>query len=90
MSAIGIIDGLASFYAMAIFAYVILSWFRPTGVLYDIYRVLAQLCEPYIGLFRRIVPSVGGGIDFSPWVAVLVLQYLIRPGLVTLLRTAGL
>lgn len=84
-----VIDGLISFYSVAIFAYVIMSWFRPTGILYDIYRVLGQICEPYIGIFRRIVPSMGG-IDFSPWIAVLVLQYLIRPALVTLLGSIGL
>lgn len=85
-----IVGSLVSFYSMAIFAYVILSWFRPTGVVYDIYRVLGQICEPYIGIFRKVVPLVGGGIDFSPWVAVLVLQYLIRPVLVTLLGYTGL
>jgi len=90
MSAIEIVDRLISFYSMAIFAYVIMSWFRPTGVLYDIYRVLAQICEPYIGIFRRIVPLVGGGIDFSPWIAILVLRYLIRFVLVTLLGVIGL
>ena len=90
MSAVEIIDRLISFYSLAIFAYVILSWFRPTGVLYDIYRVLAQICEPYIGLFRKIVPLVAGGIDFSPWIAILVLQYLIRWVLVTLLGLIGL
>lgn len=84
-----VIDGLISFYSVAIFAYVIMSWFRPTGILYDVYRVLGQICEPYIGIFRRIVPSMGG-IDFSPWIAVLVLQYLIRPALVTLLGSIGL
>jgi len=90
LSAVGIIDRLISFYSMAIFAYVILSWFRPTGVVYDIYRVLAQICEPYIGIFRKIVPLVGGGIDFSPWIAILVLRYLIRWVLVTLLGVIGL
>ncbi|HZL04844.1 MAG TPA: YggT family protein [Coriobacteriia bacterium] len=90
MSIARVINGLVSFYSLAIFAYVILSWFRPKGMLYDIYRVLGQICEPYIGVFRKIVPLVGGGIDFSPWVAVLVLQYLIRPVLVTLLGNVGL
>lgn len=90
MSAAGLANGLISFYSLAIFAYVVLSWFRPTGIVYDAYRVLGQICEPYIGLFRRIVPLVGGGIDFSPWVALLVLEYLIRPALVRLLGMTGL
>ncbi len=79
---------LVDFYGILIFAYVILSWFRPSGVIFDIYRTLAMVCEPYIGLFRRILPVAqvgGGGLDFSPFVAILVLQYLIRPGVEALL-----
>jgi YggT family protein len=85
----GVVNGIISFYSFCILAYVLMSWFRPTGVLYDIYKILSQICEPYVGIFRRILPSTGG-IDFSPLVAMLVLEYLIRPGLVTLLRIAGL
>ncbi|MCE5191757.1 MAG: YggT family protein [Actinomycetia bacterium] len=89
MSVSTLVQRIISFYSLCIFIYVIMSWFHPTGVLYDIYRILGQLCEPYIGIFRRVVPAMGG-IDFTPWIAVLVLQYLIGPLLVTLLRTAGL
>lgn len=89
MSVSRLVQSIISFYSLCIFVYVIMSWFRPTGVLYDIYRILGQLCEPYIGIFRRVVPAMGG-IDFTPWIAVLALQYLIGPLLVTLLRTAGL
>jgi uncharacterized protein YggT (Ycf19 family) len=77
------------FYGLLVFAYVIFSWFRPTGLLYDIYRVLEQICEPYVGLFRRIVPALGG-IDFSPWVAILFLRYIIQPVLVTILGRLGI
>ncbi len=89
MSISSLVRSIISFYGILVFVYVILSWFRPTGALYDVYRVLAQVCEPYVGIFRRIVPPMGN-VDFSPWIAVLVLQYLIGPVLVTLLRTAGL
>lgn len=84
MTPLGIVDRLISFYSTLIIIYVLMSWFRPTGVFYDIYRVLGQICEPYIGIFRRIVPLVGV-IDFSPFVALLVLEYLIRPILFRLL-----
>lgn len=90
MSLVSVVYSLVSFYSTAIFVYVLMSWFRPTGLFFDIYRVLGQICEPYIGLFRKILPMTGGGLDFSPFVAILVLQYLIRPGLVTLLQMAGL
>lgn len=33
---------------------------------------LRQVCEPYLGLFRRFIPPIGA-FDFSPIVAILVL-----------------
>lgn len=89
MSLSSAVGSIVSFYSFCIFAYVIMSWFRPTGIFYDIYKMLGQICEPYIGIFRRIVPAMGR-VDFTPVIAMLVLQYLIGPGLVTLLVKAGL
>jgi uncharacterized protein YggT (Ycf19 family) len=85
----GLVSAAATFYMYLVFAYVLLSWVPiREGFLLDAYRVLASLCEPYIGLFRRFVPvaQVGGaGIDFAPFVALIVLQ-IARTVLVQLLR----
>lgn len=85
----GVVQGIVSFYSFCILAYVLMSWFRPSGIFYDIYKILGQICEPYVGIFRRIMPATGG-IDFSPVVAMLVLQLLIGPLLVKLVGIAGL
>ena len=86
-----IVGRILSFYSLLIFGYVILSWFPMSrdGVLADVYRVLASVCEPYIGIFRRIVPSTGA-VDFSPLVSLLVLNFLIAPLIVGLLESIGL
>ena len=90
ISLIGLVDSMVRFYSFLILIYVILSWFPASGGIADIRRILSTICEPYIGIFRRIVPvmGVGGaGIDFSPLVALLVLQFgyqLLRPLLVGL------
>lgn len=63
-------------YILAIFVYVVLSWFPLSGGLFSLYRWLAAICEPYIGLFRRVLPTAWmgrTGMDFSPMVAWLVL-----------------
>lgn len=83
-----LVGTLLTFYYWIILAYVLLSWFRPSGAIYDIYRVLAQLAEPYLSLFRRWVP-VTSGLDFSPLVALIVLS-LIRNVVVRALGAAGL
>jgi YggT family protein len=39
----------------------------------SVLQFLRDTCEPYLRLFRRVLPSFGG-IDFSPLVAIIVLQ----------------
>lgn len=65
-------------YVGLIIIYVLMSWIpNPHGVIYDVYTALGTLCEPYMGLFRRIIPPIGM-IDFSPIVAIIVLQFIAR------------
>jgi len=67
-----VVNAALNFYSLLIIVYVLMSWFPVSGVLEDVYRVLASVVEPYLGLFRRIVPNMGA-LDFSPFVAILVL-----------------
>ena len=65
-------------YGMMIFVWAIFSWFdHSRGILADIYRVLDTLVGPFVGLFKRFIPRVGG-IDFSPFIAILLLQLIAR------------
>ena len=68
-----LIVSLSDVYSMLIFVYVMLSWF-PTdrGILADINTVLGKICDPYLNLFKRFIPPMGGMVDVSPIVAVLV------------------
>ncbi len=61
-------------YVLLIFAYVLMSWIRlPYSIwLSRIQRFLYDVCEPYLRLFRRILPPLGP-LDLSPMVAVIVL-----------------
>ncbi|MDO8963873.1 MAG: YggT family protein [Coriobacteriia bacterium] len=76
----GLIASVLDFYQLLLIIYVLMSWFAGSirgGIVDDAYRVLGQLCEPYLGLFRRILPTAmvgGAGIDFSPLIAIFVLQ----------------
>jgi YggT family protein len=68
-----------SVYVLIIFAYIILSWVRLpySPWLNRIQRFLYDVCEPYLRIFRRLLPSFGG-FDFSPIIAVLALFLLDR------------
>ena len=67
----------ATVYTLVLFAYIITSWLRLpySPWLNRIQRFLYDVSEPYLRLFRRILPSMGA-LDLSPWVATIVLWVL--------------
>ncbi|MEK7523696.1 MAG: YggT family protein [Patescibacteria group bacterium] len=67
----------------AIFARVILSWLRvpPRGFLFSI---IVETTEPILGVFRRLIPPLGGMLDLSPLFAYLAID-LLRGILLSLL-----
>jgi len=62
-------------YILLIFAYVLTSWVKMPYSLNWLQRFLYDVCEPYLRLFRRLLPSIGP-LDVSPIVAVIVLVAL--------------
>ncbi|HEY2937331.1 MAG TPA: YggT family protein [Gaiellaceae bacterium] len=64
-------------YIFLILAYVITSWIRLpySPWLNRVQRFLYDVCDPYLRLFRRILPPLGP-LDLSPMVAVLALVLL--------------
>jgi len=89
MSIAQILIRAIDFYSLLIIVYVLLSWLPASGTVWEIRRVLGTVVEPYIGIFRRIIPNLGM-IDISPLVAILVLSWLVRPLLLTVLSALGL
>ena len=64
-------------YVLLIFAYIIASWI-PGGASPTLERIrqfLYDVCEPYLRLFRRVIPPIGP-LDLSPIVAVFALYVL--------------
>ena len=70
---------LIDFYKIVIIVWCILSWIpmRTEGVIADVARAIDSLVSPYISLFRRFIPPFGG-LDFSPILAIVVLELLQR------------
>ena len=60
-------------YTLLLVVRVVGSWFPSfarTPFMYFIFRVT----EPYLGLFRRVLPPIGGVLDLSPLIGFFVLQ----------------
>jgi YggT family protein len=79
------IDSVESFlyvfivvYTILILAYIITSWVRLpySPWLNRIQRFLYDVCEPYLRLWRRILPTFGP-LDLSPVVGVAFLYLLL-------------
>ena len=64
-------------YILLILAYVLTSWIKLPYALHRLQRFLDDVCEPYIRLFRRLLPSLGP-LDLSPMVAVITLIVVQR------------
>jgi YggT family protein len=73
----GILNLLFTVLSLAVIARALLSWFDP-GMRYPVSQLLVDLTEPIIAPIRRIVPPVGGMIDLSPLIALILLQVIER------------
>lgn len=69
-------------YSFLILIRVLLSWVNPDPyhptINHPIIHTLYQLTDPFLEPFRRIIPPIGGTIDISPVVALLVLDIARR------------
>lgn len=75
----GYLSTLLYVYELIIFVYILTQWMLTLGVrpgysrTFDaILGFLRDVCEPYLRIFRRIVPMLGP-IDISPILAIIVL-----------------
>ena len=73
------IDDFIWVYILLIFVYVLSSWIRVpySPWIRRIQDFLRDVCEPYLRIFRRILPPFGP-LDLSPVVALIALIALMR------------
>jgi YggT family protein len=80
----GYVGAIFLVYTLLIIAYILSSMFFAFGgrVPYSrwssaVLGFLRDVCEPYLGFFRRFIPPLGP-IDLSPIVAIFVLNIVSR------------
>ena len=79
----GVLETALSIYSFAILARLVLSWvpLRSGTFAYRLYRILYDVTEPYLRIFRRYIPFVRFGnaaLDLSPVVGLIVLLIVQR------------
>ena len=68
---------LLSFYQLILLARVLISWVQPDPY-NPIVRFLHSMTDPILVPLRRIIPPLGGMIDLSPMIAMLLIQLIIQ------------
>ncbi len=66
---------LFELYFLIIILRCFISFFPRIDIYKQPVKFIREITDPYLDLFRRFIPPVGG-LDFSPIVAVIVLQIL--------------
>lgn len=69
-----ILAGIVEVYLLAILVWVIASWI-PSARRYRAVRAVGKVTEPFLRIFRAVLPPMGG-FDMSPILAILLLQLL--------------
>ncbi|ACK71728.1 protein of unknown function YGGT [Gloeothece citriformis PCC 7424] len=62
-------------YSILLIARILLSWFQGASWAYGIISFLSPITDPYLNIFRSIIPPLGG-MDFSPILAFILLSFI--------------
>ena len=65
-----------AFYTLILFVRVLLTWFPNIDWDKNPWLTLRQITDPYLNIFRNLVPPLMGQIDLTPIVGFLVMQYI--------------
>lgn len=81
---LSLVSNLFQAYTIVLVIYALLSWL-PGARESALGQFITRLARPYLDIFDRIIPSVGG-ISFNVIIAIFVLRF-IRDGLMWILAT---
>lgn len=70
--------GFAKMYLFCLFMRVLLSWFPSIDWNAQPWTFLRLITEPYLQIYRGILPPLFGQLDFTPLVGFLILQDVVE------------
>lgn len=71
-----LVSQLFYFYYLLIIIRIFLSWIPNIDWEQQPYQWVRSVTDPFLNIFRGIIPPIGGMLDISPIVAILLLQIL--------------
>jgi len=83
------VNQLFYFYFLIIILRIFLSWIQTIDWSQQPYKGLSAITDPFLNIFRGIIPPIGGMLDISPILAIILLQ-IIQGLIVGLLSGMGI
>ena len=71
-----LVEILLGVYMWVVIGRAILSWVNPDPY-NPVVRFLHEVTEPLLSRIRRMIPFLGGSIDFSPMILILAIYFLM-------------
>jgi YggT family protein len=71
--AVTVLSTFIQIYSALLIIRILLTWFPNVNMYNQPFLALTQITDPYLNLFRSIIPPLGG-MDFSPMLAFIVLN----------------
>ncbi len=75
MDIVKIVDNIFYFYFLLIILRIFLTWIPSIDWHQQPIKSIREVTDMYLNVFRRFIPPVGG-LDFSPIIAIIVLQII--------------
>lgn len=75
MYLVKLIDNIFYFYFLLIIVRIFLTWIPNIDWFQQPFKAVREVTDIYLNVFRRIIPPFGG-LDFSPIIAIIVLQLI--------------
>ena len=71
-----VVNQLFYFYYILIILRIFLSWIQTIDWEQQPYAWLRSITDPFLNIFRGIIPPIGGMLDISPILAIVLLQIM--------------
>ena len=84
-----IVSQLFYFYYLLLIIRIFLSWIQTIDWQQQPFAWIRSVTDPFLNIFRGIIPPIGGVLDISPIIAIILLQ-LLQGLIVGLLSSIGL
>lgn len=76
MSISWVVSQIFQFYFYIVIVRVFLTWIPSINMEQQPFKFMANIVDPVLNAFRGIIPPIGGMLDISPIIALIVLQII--------------